>query len=184
MNRRQFTQRLGAIFAATTLPVPALAKVASVAPPMHQFQHPYNWAAFIARVHDTASPAMFKRHLCISDEKAAEVFDVLLRENVIAAPNAMGVSKCLEPFSRNANSFMNAGKAFERTVPDVPKSTSLEKRHIEDAEAPPQTASAEDMDTDQIEAGDDSQSVNHDLTELPDDDTIHAAPDPTTEDAN
>lgn len=123
MNRRQFTQRLAAIAATPAMPAGMIGSTAAAAAarPLHQFQHPYSWAAFISRIHDKASPQMFKRHLALDDDTAKKVFDTLVRENVISAPNAMGLSHAMNPFKRNFGASIGASpqSAFKAKVDDT-----------------------------------------------------------------
>lgn len=104
MNRRQFTQGLAALATTPALPAKTLAGAATAAKaaiPLHQYQHPYSWAAFVARIHDKASPEMFARQLSLSDKMAREVYDTLLREKVIGLPDAAGISRAFNPFRQS-----------------------------------------------------------------------------------
>ncbi|GHA52448.1 hypothetical protein GCM10008927_17380 [Amylibacter ulvae] len=151
MNRRQFTQSLAALISAPAIPAAALAKTATTTP-LHMFQHPYSWAAFTARIHDKASPAMFKRQLALTDEMAQHVYDVLLKENVITMPDALGVSKTLKPFGRSAERVANL---YSQNTDQASLKSNLRER-------------AEKMLNDD-EAGEiesnDSNSVNHQVTQ-------------------
>ncbi len=151
MNRRQFTQSLAALAAAPTLPAGALAKAA---PAVHLSQPPYCWAAFIARVHDKASPAMFKRQLGLSDDMAQNVFDTLLRERVITRPNAMGISQTVTPFKRSVDQMIRfQGRQTSTIKPD---------------QAPKAAKSNPTVKTDK-HLLDDSNSINQEVAKVSDD---------------
>ncbi|PIB24164.1 hypothetical protein BFP76_02735 [Amylibacter kogurei] len=157
MNRRQFTQSLAALISAPAIPSAALAKTATTTP-LHMFQHPYSWAAFTARIHDKASPAMFKRQLALSDEMAQHVYDVLLKENVITLPDAMGVSKTLQPFGRSAKRVAHmATQQLEQGSTNSKLRDGVDKILNDDSS--------------EIES-DDSNSVNHQVTKLDHERTI------------
>jgi len=98
MNRRQFTQRLAAVAAAPLVPTGlASSAVAGTA----QVSQKHQWAAFIARIHNKASPAMLKRHLSLSDGEATQVFNALVKDQIISRPNQMGISHAMNPFKRD-----------------------------------------------------------------------------------
>jgi len=98
MNRRQFTQRLAAVATAPLVPA-SLAKSAVAGTAQASQKH--QWAAFIARIHDKASPAMLKRHLSLTDSEAAQVFNNLVKDQIVSRPNEMGFSHAMNPFKRD-----------------------------------------------------------------------------------
>ena len=147
MNRRQFTQRLAAL--ATTPAIPTgLATAATPAPvAAASVGQPYMWAAFIARVHDKASVQMFKRQLSLTDETAAQVYNSLLHDGIISAPNAHGISNAMNPFKRN----------FSTSLASSPQSSFVRK--VE--ESVDQLLNDDEMVAQQ-KADDDSEPVNPD----------------------
>jgi hypothetical protein len=165
MNRRQFTHRLSALFATPLLPTPALAGIASpiaaAARPLHHFKYPYAWAAFTARAHGKASPEMFEKLLGLPTNQAKEAYAVLMRENVLSAPNALGISRALNPINKSHSELvkLNAQKRIERAL-------KLEQDILEQEET--------------SEAENDSPSVNRDRAELMDETDI-AATNPDTQ---
>ena len=169
MNRRQFTQRLAALAATPLLPGSTLAKAAApAAAPMHAFTHPYSWAAFVSRIHNKASPDMFKRQLSLSDEMAKQVYDTLIKENVITAPNAVGISQATQPFRRDISAIQNLQpeKAFDKK----PAELKAKRGETLDEERQDTTPEVEKTDEDiKLEA--DSETVNQETTELEDDKT-------------
>jgi hypothetical protein len=102
MNRRQFTQRLAALASVPAMPAGLVtAATTGVPATAASVGQPYLWAAFVARIHDKASVQMFKRQLSLTDETATQVYNTLLNDGVISAPNAQGVSHAMNPFKRN-----------------------------------------------------------------------------------
>ena len=109
MNRRQFSQILSAFVATPLAPVKALVPAAGAIRPLHTYQHPYCWAAFLARVHNRASPAMFQRHFNLSPAEAEDVMQVLVREDVVSMAGSSGVFNVTAPFRRSVHT-INAFK--------------------------------------------------------------------------
>ena len=165
MNRRQFTQRLSALFVSPLLPAPALSAITSslsaAARPLHNFKHPYAWAAFTARLHGKASPEMFEKQMGLSVEDAKKAYNVLIHENVVSMPNALGISRALNPINNTQAELVeiNAKKRIQQAL----------KREQELLKA------------ETTEGEDDSPSVNHDLANSQDDDPTQAAPDPLSQ---
>jgi len=159
MNRRQFTSGLATVAALPKLPLPAAGAVS--AQPLHMYKPPYVWAAFIARVHDKASPATLKRHLNLSDADAKHVFDTLLKEGVLTAPNTAGVSTPLAPFKRSVDQMIRFQTASTQAAhPAAEKSR------------PAELWDQLTNETDQT----DLNLVNQDLPPSPDDDTESTPP--------
>tara|TARA_R110002096_G_scaffold119038_4_gene257763 strand:+ start:12259 stop:12777 length:519 start_codon:yes stop_codon:yes gene_type:complete len=137
MNRRQFTQRLAALAAAPALPAGLASKV--MATPIVKNNQAQLWATFVARIHDKASPQMFKRQLSLSDEQARDVFNTLVKDKVLSAPNAQGVSHAMNPFKRNLSTGLASSpqsafkpkpeKAVENRIKDMLDSDDTEKNH-------------------------------------------------------
>jgi hypothetical protein len=156
MNRRQFTQRLAALATTPALPAGMIGSAVSAGAtrPLHQFQHPYSWAAFISRIHDKASPQMFKRHLALDDETAKRVFDTLVRENVISAPNAMGLSHAMNPFKRSFGASIGASPqtAFKARVEDtVDKAKDALDEFLEETDTPALDSEPVNLDSSKYE---------------------------------
>lgn len=147
MNRREFTRNLAAAAALPALPAKALGLPAAAAP-VALSQHPYNWAAFIARVHDTASPRMFQRYLRVSDDMSHQICSVLQSQGVITAPNAAGISRAMSPFSRNPSHIGMTKSAFEPT-PNQPKpdSPSINQEMSDVMDDQPHTVSEDQADS-------------------------------------
>ena len=118
MNRRQFTQRLAALAATPALPAGIATAATSAPAATATATQPYMWAAFVARVHDKASVQMFKRQLSLTDETATQVYNSLLNDGIISAPNAQGVSHAMNPFKRNFATSMasNPQSAFKQKL--------------------------------------------------------------------
>lgn len=117
MNRREFTKSLGALAASPVLPMKALAAGAASVRPLHQYQHPYCWAAFLARVHNRASPAMFQRHFNLSPEMAQHVMGVLEAEEVIVSGGLGKPYSVVTPFHRSQQAL--ASFKVQITQPDA-----------------------------------------------------------------
>ncbi|MEM7439357.1 MAG: hypothetical protein AAF393_07150 [Pseudomonadota bacterium] len=97
MKRRTFLQAASAAVATPALPIAANAAPVVAAAPAAAAQ-PYIWAEFVARVHNSASPAMFQRLLKLDEATANGVYRELLRDKVITAPDAFGISKAARPY--------------------------------------------------------------------------------------
>jgi hypothetical protein len=156
MNRRQFTQRLAAIAATPILPA-SITSVTMATPAAASAGQPYLWAALVARIHDKASVQMFKRQLSLTDETATQVYNTLLNDGVISAPNAQGVSHAMNPFKRN----------FATSIGSTPQSSFKQKiqeglDHVLD----------DDQSEPQIKEHDDSVPVNPDSPECHDESDV------------
>lgn len=152
MNRRQFSQRLSALFAAPLIPKVALAAPALAAT---NTQQPYYWASFIARIHNKASPALFQRHLSLDAETANQIYRALIKDNVISPPNVHGVSNALNPFARNGIS-ATTSNAFKPKIETASETTRLDK----------------DLEKSDL-SDDDSDVVNQDTRQIQDETTPH-----------
>ena len=159
MNRRQFTQRLAAVAATPMLPT-GIASAATVAPVTTTASagQPYIWASLIARIHDKASVQMFKRQLSLTDDAATQVYNSLMSDGVISAPNAQGVSHAMNPFKRN----------FASSIGSTPQSSFKQK--INDG-------LDRILDDDQLEEStkprDDSEPVNPDSPKCQNESDLH-----------
>ena len=125
MNRREFTRGLASLGIAPALPLPALgaapsAGVASAAVSAAA-EKMYFWGWFSARVHDRCSPEMLQNMLKVSPEVAAEVNNRLIRNGAITAPNALGVSKAVDPLYDMYNTLrvkaVGSGTGLKRPPP-------------------------------------------------------------------
>lgn len=188
MNRRQFTKGLTTLAASPLMPLSAIGAASAETVLLHQSVQPYNWAAFIARVHNKASVKMFKRHLNLDDDQAHDVLKVLLREKVIAAPNPQGISQCAEPFVRGISTLGNvtkpfvnhAGKGMNVPKPKTPnKSTSINPDHkLRSSQQFKSQISLKDNEN----APDNLPSVNSKVSQLEDDEPTPTAIDQNTQD--
>lgn len=98
MKRRSFLQGLSAAAATPMVPGGALARMTTSGGMAAASAQPYLWAEFISRVHNRASPAMFERLLKLDGDTARRVYGELLRDNVVTAPDAFGLSRAANPY--------------------------------------------------------------------------------------
>ena len=90
MNRRQFTTRLAALFAAPALPAPALASAISApaaAPVVAISTGATSWAAYLQAMHDTCTPAMLKSALNLSPDMAQTLHGRMVTDGIIQGEN-------------------------------------------------------------------------------------------------
>ena len=89
MNRRQFTTRLAALFAAPALPVSALstAVAAPVAAPIAVSAGATSWASYLMAMHNTCTPTMLKSVLNINAESAKAIHGQMVSQGVIKDGN-------------------------------------------------------------------------------------------------
>lgn len=159
MNRRQFTQRLAALTAAPLIPVPLAAKAAT---PLATNNQHHLWATFIARIHDKASPQMFKRQLSLTDDQAQSVFNDLVQQKVLSVPNASGISNAMNPFKRNFTSGLASSPQSAFQSSDENKIIDKAKKLL-DTEA-------------DVELENDSDTVNHDTSQCQDESETNTNP--------
>lgn len=102
MKRRHLLQGLFALISLPALPLraatAATATTAATGAAGMAGSQAYLWAEFVTRVHNRASPAMLERLLKIDADTAARVYGELLRDNVITAPDAFGLSRATNPY--------------------------------------------------------------------------------------
>ena len=103
MNRRQFTQRLGALFALPALPPPAaLASAAQVGTPAAAVPSgAYFWAEYLQTLHETCTPGMLKSLMNMSEKAAESLHRELVSQGVIARTGA--VTRGLKPKEAGSN---------------------------------------------------------------------------------
>lgn len=116
MKRRTFLQGLSAAATAPLIPAGALAQGARSAGMAAAATQPYLWAEFVARVHDRASPAIFERLLKLDSDTARRVYAELLRDKVLTAPDAFGLSRAANPYPQV---HVSAGIGNGPTTPEV-----------------------------------------------------------------
>lgn len=89
MNRRQFTTRLAALFAAPALPAGALATAATAptAAPIIVSASAASWASYLMAMHNTCTPTMLKSVLGLNAESAAAVHAQMVTQGVIKDGN-------------------------------------------------------------------------------------------------
>lgn len=86
MNRRQFTSRLAALFAAPALPANALA-AATAAPPIAISTGATSWANYLMAMHDTCTPTMLKSVLNINADSASAIHSQMVKNGVLSDGN-------------------------------------------------------------------------------------------------
>ncbi|MEM9579683.1 MAG: hypothetical protein AAF891_03280 [Pseudomonadota bacterium] len=147
MNRRSFTASLAALFAAPAIPLSASATPAVSSAATARFAT----AKLIARAHNACSPAMLQRLLRVDGAVAAELDAMLLRNGVITAAGADGMSLAVNPMNthcvpREALKSTNVRHALAQTKERWQKLA----RSLEDAAGPEgvpeEAASAEPAD--------------------------------------
>tara|TARA_R110002094_G_scaffold60570_4_gene71218 strand:- start:639 stop:1142 length:504 start_codon:yes stop_codon:yes gene_type:complete len=93
MNRREFTTSMAALAAAPALPLPAAAPRTAAQIPTGT----YAWGQLIARAQNTCNPAMLARHLRLDADVAHALFDTMLRDGVLRAPDIAGLARAAQP---------------------------------------------------------------------------------------
>ena len=93
MNRREFTTSLAALATTPALPFPMAApRAAAQFPP-----GAYAWGRLIARAQNNCSPATLARHLQLGNDAAHALFNRMLADGVLQAPNIAGVARAAQP---------------------------------------------------------------------------------------
>ncbi len=89
MNRRQFTTRLAALFAAPALPASAVSAAASapVAAPITVSTGASSWAGYLMAMHKTCTPTMLKSVLNVSEGMAETLHSRMVSEGIIQDGN-------------------------------------------------------------------------------------------------
>ncbi|HHI71898.1 MAG TPA: GNAT family N-acetyltransferase [Rhodobacteraceae bacterium] len=89
MNRRQFTTRLAALFAAPALPASAVSAAASapVAAPVALSTGASSWASYLMAMHKTCTPTMLKSVLNVSEDMAQTLHSRMVSDGIIQDGN-------------------------------------------------------------------------------------------------
>jgi len=89
MNRRQFTTRLAALFAAPAMPAGAVSAAVSppVAAPVTISTGATSWASYLMAMHKTCTPTMLKSVLNISPEAAETIHGNMVSQGIIKDGN-------------------------------------------------------------------------------------------------
>lgn len=135
MNRRDFTRGLATFGLAPLLPVPRLsAGTAGAVGAVATAEKMYFMGWYTARLNKTCSLDLLKRELNVDTDVAGEVFQMLVKNNTISAPDALGVSKTIDPLS---DSYRRAtGKLARQIKVERTKAKPSEKLvHAEEREA-------------------------------------------------
>lgn len=101
MNRREFTRNLAALGLAPLVPATGLAKAMPVAAaPVGSgtaLTFINAWSSHYVRKTGSCSPEQLARHFGLVPETAQIVTNGLIEKGVLAAPNALGVSRAINP---------------------------------------------------------------------------------------
>ena len=90
MNRRQFTQRLAALFAAPALPAPTIASSSATSATAGAIPAgALHWARYLQDLHATCTPSMLKSLLSLSDHAAQSLHRQLVTQGVIGQTGAV-----------------------------------------------------------------------------------------------
>ena len=99
MNRRQFTQRLAALFAAPAMSANAVTTVLSapVAAPVAMPAGAMYWANYLMKLHETCTPNMLGNMLGISEKAAAPLHRQLISQGVITPTGVVNTMSGKQP---------------------------------------------------------------------------------------
>lgn len=150
MNRREFTRGLATFGLAPALPLPSLGAASSgsvaVAATAEKM---YFMGWYTARLNKTCSPDFLIRELNVRPDVANDIFAKLVETNTVSAPNALGVSRTVDPLADGYKRM--TGKLARRAVgepkPDAPHKPALEKS----APAPQGDESLSDAPVEELE---------------------------------
>lgn len=92
MNRRQFTTRLAALFAAPAMPASALTATAPVAATAAMAAGATSWASYLMAMHNTCIPTMLKSVLNINADAAESIHTQMINQGVIKDGNRVAHS--------------------------------------------------------------------------------------------
>lgn len=101
MNRRQFTQRLAAVAALPSVPIPATATPIASANTVTYGMNPYVWAKYTARINKHLSPELLQTALGFGRTESANMMTRLVKERVLSPPNALGVCQTSTEYLRS-----------------------------------------------------------------------------------
>ena len=138
MNRRQFTGSLVAASAAPLLPIPTIAAKAAPAAAAGNFlPFTYAWATYHARKVGHCSPAILVEKFGITAEVAEAITSRMIKKGLLAAPNALGVSRAISAKASVAGTTQAASKSdIANKVRDVARDLIEEATDQEDTEEP------------------------------------------------
>lgn len=100
MNRREFTRGLAALGLTPALPVPAIGAGSTgtaIATATADKMYFVGW--YTARLNKSCSPQVLMSELNVNPDVAREIFGKLVKNNTVSAPNALGISKTVDPLS-------------------------------------------------------------------------------------
>jgi hypothetical protein len=95
MKRREFIQNIAALAATPALPVKLLAGSLPVSAAI------YAKAVHYAKLWDTSVPEMYTSALGLGHDDAFSVFDKLVEDGVIGAPNSVGMGRAVLPYFKD-----------------------------------------------------------------------------------
>ena len=95
MKRRSFTRGLMSLGLTPSLPIPAFGKSAVAA--KASADHMYFMGWYTARLNKTCSPETLASELNLDTQTAREICERLIKSGTVSSPNAMGVSRALDP---------------------------------------------------------------------------------------
>lgn len=169
MNRREFTKGLAAAGLAPALPLPSLAKAAPAA--MAAKDPMYFWANFVSRVHNNCTPDMFSRLLKLEPGHSATLFNQLIADGAITAPDAFGLSQSTNPLYPEYSRVMGHGKkvveSLKKSNDFSGKAETRASKPVADATPNSDTQPEPEQhveDLDQVADEDETPQVDEDFT--------------------
>ncbi len=154
MNRRSFTRGLASLGLSPALPVAAMGGGSSAAVAATvSAEKMYFMGWYTPRLNKTCSPDMLVSELNVNPDVAREIFSKLVSSKTISAPNALGVSRTIDPL---ADSLARVSGRAAKRIAQEPSKTGLRERlekmkqavgDVPDEEEPAEEAFvAEEMD--------------------------------------
>jgi hypothetical protein len=127
MKRRNFVRGLASLSVAPAMPVPAMGAVAGAGTATAEHMYFVSW--YVARINDTCSQDMLMSELNLSRDVAREVFGKLVHTNTVSPPNALGISRTIDPLTHHVaavgHSAAQSAPAKMAQATDTPKRISL-----------------------------------------------------------
>lgn len=168
MNRRDFTRGLATFGLAPVVPIPSLgASTATVATVSATAEHMYFMGWYTARMNKACSPDILIRELNLNADVANDIFARLVKNQTVSAPNALGISRTIDPLAEN---YKRVAENYTKQIVSEQPAQVAQKRVVE----PDKITFEEDaLDVDQGE-GEDDQS--NDFENFEDDLTVGDLP--------
>lgn len=127
MNRREFTRGLATLGLAPVLATPSFGSAsAGTAVAAATAEKMYFMGWYTARLRETCSPEMLVRELNVKADVANQIFNKLVETQTVSAPNALGVSRTIDPLAKSYKRVVRSfGKQMAREQSNTPPQENI-----------------------------------------------------------